>query len=69
MNVTRSSFYILFSAKGIVSYRQVISTRLYVRLNGTCSPTSRALQNTGNKLNNVNINYFKTPKKHRGPRV
>jgi len=29
---TRNSFYILFPAKGIVSYRQIISSRLYVRL-------------------------------------
>jgi len=29
---TRNSFYILFPAKGMVSYRQIISSRLYVRL-------------------------------------
>jgi len=33
LNLTRNSFYILFPAKGIVSYRQIISSRLYVRLN------------------------------------
>jgi len=29
--------YILFPAKGIVSYTQIISSRLYIRLKGTCS--------------------------------
>jgi len=43
LNLTRNSFYILFPAKGIVSYRQVVSSRLYVRLNGTCSLAIRAL--------------------------
>jgi len=30
---TRNSFYILFSLKGIMNYRQIISIRLYVRIN------------------------------------
>jgi len=30
-------FYILFPAKGIISFRQIISSRLYVRLKGACS--------------------------------
>jgi len=29
--------YALFPAKGIMSYRQVISNRLYVHLEGICS--------------------------------
>jgi len=29
-NLTRSSFYILFPAKGIMSYRQIISSYLYI---------------------------------------
>jgi len=44
---TRNSFYILFPAKGIVSYRQIISSCLYVRLKGTCSLVGQALSNTG----------------------
>ena len=47
LNLTRNSFYVLFPAKGVVSYRQVISSRLYVRLKGPCSLASRALLNTG----------------------
>jgi len=31
LNLTRNSFYILFLAKCTVSYRQIISSRLYVR--------------------------------------
>jgi len=44
---TRHSFYILFLAKGIASYGQVIPSHLYVRLKGTCSLASQALLNTG----------------------
>jgi len=47
LNLTRNNFYILFPVKGIVSYRQIISIRLYVRLNGTCSLAGRAVSNTG----------------------
>jgi len=32
LNLTRNSFDILFPAKGIMSYRQIISSSLYVRL-------------------------------------
>jgi len=32
VNLTRNSFYVLFPEKGIVSYRQIISSRLYVSL-------------------------------------
>jgi len=45
-NLTRNSFCILFPAKGVVSYRQIISSRLYVRLKETCSLAGRALINT-----------------------
>jgi len=38
---------ILFPAKGIVGYRQIISSRLYVLLKETCSLAGRALSNTG----------------------
>jgi len=31
--LTRNSFYILFPVKGIMNYRQIISSRLYVRIN------------------------------------
>jgi len=36
LNLTRNSSYILFPAKGIVSYWQIISCRLSVHLKGTC---------------------------------
>jgi len=42
-----NSFYILFPAKGIISYGHIIYIRLYVRLKGTCSLASRTLSNTG----------------------
>jgi len=32
LNLARNSFYILFTEKGIMYYRQIISSRLYVRL-------------------------------------
>jgi len=31
--LTRNSLYILFPVKGIMNYRQIISSRLYVRIN------------------------------------
>jgi len=46
-NLTTNSFYILFPARGIMSYKQIISGRLYVRLKGTCSLAGQALINTG----------------------
>jgi len=47
LSLTRNSFYILFLAKCIVSYRQIISSRLYVRLKETCSLAGGALLNIG----------------------
>jgi len=44
LNFTRNSFYILFPAKCIVSYKQIISSRLYVRLKETCSLAGGALK-------------------------
>jgi len=41
----QNSFYILFLAKYIVSYRQIISSRLYVRLKETCSLAGGTLLN------------------------
>jgi len=50
LNLVRNSFYILFPAKDISSYRQIISSRLYVHLyvhlKGTRSLSSRELLNT-----------------------
>jgi len=66
LNLARNSFYILFPAKGIMSYRQIISSRFYVCLKGTCSLACRSLPTPVNKLNNVNVNCLKIPKKHRG---
>jgi len=40
LNFTRNTFYILFPAKTSLSYRQVISSCLYIRLKGTCSLSS-----------------------------
>ena len=57
--LTGSGFYILFPAKGIVSYKT-----------SHFQPSVRSFKRnlfTGNKLNK--INYLKIPKKHRGPRV
>jgi len=31
--LSKNSFYILVSAKGIMNYRRIISSRLYVRIN------------------------------------
>jgi len=50
LNLTRNSFYILSPAKGIMRYWQIISRRLYIRL----------------QVNNFNVNYLKIPRKHRG---
>jgi len=36
LNFTRISFYTLFLAKGVTGYKESISSRLYVRLKGTC---------------------------------
>jgi len=66
LNLTRNSFCILFLAKGIMSYRQIISSHLYVHLKGTCSVAGQALSTPVSKLNNVNVNYLKIPKKHCG---
>jgi len=34
MNLTRNSLFISYPAKGTVSYREIISSRLHVRLKG-----------------------------------
>jgi len=44
LNLTRNSFYILFLAKGIASYKKIISSRLYVCRKGTCSLGGRAFK-------------------------
>jgi len=44
-----------------------MSSLLYVRLKGTCSLASRVRQAPMNKIINLYVNYFKIPKKHRGP--
>jgi len=46
LNFTVNSFYILFPAKGIMTYRQIIARQFYVRLIGTCSLAGRAFLNT-----------------------
>jgi len=43
LNLTGNSFNILFPAKGIMSYRKIICSLLYVRLKGTYSFASRTL--------------------------
>jgi len=42
----RNRVYISFPAKGIVRYTQIICSRLYIRLKGTCSLGGLALLNT-----------------------
>jgi len=45
LNLTENSFYTLFPAKGIMSYRHVIPSCLYVPSKGTCTLASRGLLN------------------------
>ena len=40
LNLTTNRFHILFPAKGVVSYGQIISSSLQIRLKGTCSLAS-----------------------------
>jgi len=75
LNPARNSFYILFPAKGIVSYRQIISSRLYVHKELIHSPAEH-FQPPVIKINNVNVIYLKFPKsiagrtkRSRGPHV
>jgi len=44
---SRNSCCVVFPAKGIMSHRQAIFSRLYVRLKETCSLASRELSNSG----------------------
>ena len=46
LNLTTNSFNILFFAKGMVSYKQIISSRFDVGLKGTCSLVGREFLNT-----------------------
>jgi len=46
LDLTSNSFNILFPAKDIVSYMQIISSCLYVCLKRTCSLASQALSKT-----------------------
>jgi len=70
LNLITNSFFILFPAKGVMSYRQIISGRLYVCLKGICSFASRALfQTPVNKPDNVNVIYLAAKERLRGPRV
>jgi len=61
VNLTRNrqAVHILFPAQGTMSYRQINSKRLCLSIKRTCT--------TVNKLNNINVNYLKIPKWHRGP--
>jgi len=47
LTLTINSFHILFPAKGVVCYGQIISSRLYVLLKETCSLDGQTLSNTG----------------------
>ena len=47
LNLTRNSFYIIFPAKYIANYNQIISSRLHVLLKETCSLAGGALLNIG----------------------
>jgi len=43
LNLTRNSFFHLISCKKYHEFRQIISSRLYVRSNRACSVARRAL--------------------------
>ena len=43
LSLTRNILYILFPAKGFVSYRQIISSPLCIHLKGTCSLDGQGL--------------------------
>jgi len=43
LNLARNIFYILFPSKGVMSYKQIISSRLYIYLKETCSFARQAL--------------------------
>jgi len=59
-NLSRNTFHILLPTKDITGYEQIIPSRLYVRLKGTCSLAGRAILNTGDQTK-----YLKIPEKHR----
>ena len=62
----RNSYYIVFPAKGIVSFRQIISSLFYVRFKGTWTLADQAFTPV-NKLNNFLPDYMKITKTHCGP--
>jgi len=69
LNLTSNSLCILFPAKCIVSCRQIISNRLYVRLKKRLVHSSAEhFQTSVNKLKNLNVDYIKIAKAHRGHR-
>jgi len=49
LNLTRNSFYILFLAKCIMSYRQIISNRLYIRIKKLVHSLAEHFQTSVNK--------------------
>jgi len=66
LNLTRSSFYILFPTKGIMNFRQIISTlRSFKRNLFTRWPSTFKIRVSS--LNNMNVNYLKILRKHHGP--
>ena len=67
LNLARSSFHVLFLEKGVLSYWQVISSCLCVRLMELVHSLAEHFLTPVNELNNLNVNYFKNPKKHHGP--
>jgi len=50
-----------------MTYRHIISSRLYVRLKEIVHLLVKHFQISVNKLNNVNVKYLKILTKHRGP--
>ena len=68
LNLTRNSFYVLFLAKCIVSCRQIISSRLYVRLKKNLfTHWPSTFKHRWIKKKNLNADHMKIPKTHRGP--
>ena len=50
-----------------MSYSQIISSRFYLCLKGTCTLASRALLNTDEITKTRKYLLFGVPEKHRGP--
>jgi len=66
LNLIRNSFYIKFPAKGVMSYWQIISSRLYVFQNELVHSLAEHFQTSVKKVTNANV-FLKIHKKHCRP--